>query len=93
MWGGHRLELDNSAKLFSLTFLLVTFGAVQTNGAGPILISSYPKHQHTDEQALLLLRRLACLHAIALPRRPSIHSVVIPVQLQTVSALPFVSVC
>ena len=37
MWAGYRLKLDYSAKLFSLTFLLVTFGAMQSKGGPPFL--------------------------------------------------------
>ena len=33
VWAGSKLKLDYSAKLFTMTFLLVTFGAVQDNSA------------------------------------------------------------
>ena len=37
VWAGYRLKLDYSAKLFSLTFLLVTFGAMQSKGGATFL--------------------------------------------------------
>lgn len=33
VWAGSKLKLDYSAKLFTMTFLLVTFGAAQDNSA------------------------------------------------------------
>lgn len=35
-WGGAKLKLDYSAKLFTLTFLLVTFGAVKDDSASQL---------------------------------------------------------
>ncbi len=36
VWAGSKLKLDYSAKLFTMTFLLVTFGAAQDNSALPV---------------------------------------------------------
>ncbi len=37
----HKLSLDNSAKLFALTFCLVTFGSTNADGAANLMISTF----------------------------------------------------
>ena len=60
VWIGFHLKLDYSAKLFSLTFLLVTFGAMQSNSARlPLPMSSFVRPKQHLARCLLRASKLA----------------------------------